>query len=154
MTIHPYTSADHQRCLEIFDSNVPKFFTVPERAQFEFWLNGQDKGVHAYDISVAELYYVIEDNNEIVGCGGVGIEPRRATMAWGMVDNKYHGKGYGRALLEHRLQVWRDGFSSYPMDLNTSQHTYTFFEQYGFRVVKVTENGYSEGLHRYDMELK
>lgn len=154
MNIRPYTPADHLRCMEIFESNIPKYFTVPERDQFEFWLNWRDKGVHAYPDSIAELYYVIEDNGTVVGCGGVGVDPKHAVMAWGMVDNKHHGKGYGRALLEYRLNIWKEHYSQYPMQLDTSQHTYTFFEQYGFKTTKVTENGYTEGLHRYDMELK
>ncbi|RYE24894.1 MAG: GNAT family N-acetyltransferase [Sphingobacteriales bacterium] len=153
MNIRSYTPADRQRCMEIFESNVPKYFTLPEREQFEFWLNWQDKGVHAYLDSIAELYYVIEDNYEIVGCGGLGVDRVHAILAWGMVDNKYHGKGYGRALLEYRLNIWSEQYSNYPMILDTSQYTYTFFEQYGFKITKITDHGYTEGLHRYDMLL-
>jgi [ribosomal protein S18]-alanine N-acetyltransferase len=38
--------------------------------------------------------------------------------------------------------------------LDTSQHTYRFFEKSGFSVKKISKNGYGEGLDKYDMILK
>ncbi len=40
------------------------------------------------------------------------------------------------------------------IQLDTSQHTYRFFERFGFNVKQISKNGYGEGLDRYDMILK
>ncbi|MEZ4737035.1 MAG: hypothetical protein R3E79_58900 [Caldilineaceae bacterium] len=37
--------------------------------------------------------------------------------------------------------------------LNTSQHSYGFFEKVGFVVESIVENGFAEGLHEYKMVL-
>ena len=37
---------------------------------------------------------------------------------------------------------------------DTSQHTYRFFEKFGFNVKQISKNGYGVGLDRYDMFLK
>ncbi|SVC90586.1 uncharacterized protein METZ01_LOCUS343440, partial [marine metagenome] len=38
--------------------------------------------------------------------------------------------------------------------LDTSQHTYRFFEKFGFIVKQISKNGYGERLDKYDMILK
>ena len=35
-----------------------------------------------------------------------------------------------------------------------SQHTYRFFEKFGFIVKQISKNGFGEGLDKYDMILK
>jgi predicted GNAT family N-acyltransferase len=67
------------------------------------------------------------------------------------VDNALHKKGIGRELLLYRIQLIRSGFPGYPISLDTTQHSYLFFEKMGFKVVKITRDGYGEGLDRYDM---
>ena len=37
--------------------------------------------------------------------------------------------------------------------LDTSQHTFGFFEKLGFVTTKITKDGYTLGLNRYDMKL-
>nr|MBC8799133.1 GNAT family N-acetyltransferase [Pseudomonas congelans] len=36
--LRPYTLADRERCLDIFDSNVPRYFDPAEREQFARFL--------------------------------------------------------------------------------------------------------------------
>jgi len=38
--------------------------------------------------------------------------------------------------------------------MDTTQFSYSFFEKYGFKIEKITENFYALGMHRYDMVLK
>jgi predicted GNAT family N-acyltransferase len=71
-----------------------------------------------------------------------------------MVDNGLHKQGFGRELLAYRINEIRDAYPGHTMFLDTSQHTFPFFEKMGFKVVKVTNDYYGPGLDRYDMEIR
>jgi ribosomal-protein-alanine N-acetyltransferase len=45
-------------------------------------------------------------------------------------------------------------FPDWKVILDTTQFSYTFFEKYGFKTMKITKNSYGEGMHRYDMILE
>lgn len=153
ITIRPYQAADHQRCMQIFETNIPKYFAVHEHKEFDDFLTAFDTGSRAFKDSKDETYFIIEDDGKIVGCGGYGLwtTVMEASMTWGMVDNSLHKNGYGKALLLYRLDELKRLHPEYKIVLNTSQHTYPFFEKLGFVITKITENGYEIGLHRYDM---
>lgn len=154
MKIRPYAPADHAACLAIFAGNLPRYFAPAELPDFARWLDAQDAGRLAYPESLAEPYFVVEEAGQVVACCGLGILPGRPwlTMAWGMVRSDLHRQGIGRALLQHRLQLAATRYPSYMVALDTSQHTYPFFEKLGFQIMKITPDGYGPGLDRYDME--
>lgn len=156
MTIREYNPADRNQCIEIFKSNIPKFFTVDELSYFETWLNGQDAGEVAYSNAKAEYYYVAEEEGKILGCGGFYIarEEAVARMAWGMVENSLHKKGIGKELLVYRFEKIDELHPDCVISLDTSQHTYQFFEKFGFVTTKVQKDFYTLGMDRYDMERK
>lgn len=145
MHLRSYQAADHDGCLAIFDSNTPKFFAPHERAEFaEFLTTKTDP-----------YFVVIDDQGQIVGCGGYFVIPNRATavLTWGMVDNSLHRQGIGRFLLLARLQRICQEPDVERVFINTSQHSYGFFEKIGFVVESIVENGFTEGLHEYKMRL-
>ncbi len=156
ITIREYKPSDRTACIEIFKSNIPKFFTSEELAYFETWLNGQDEGKVAYDNAKAEYYYVAEHDNKITGCGGFYIarEESVARMAWGMVANSLHKKGIGKELLVHRFKSIEALHPDCVISLDTSQHTFQFFEKFGFVTTKVQKDFYTQGMDRYDMERR
>ncbi|WP_146217460.1 GNAT family N-acetyltransferase [Chitinophaga sp. S165] len=147
--ITEYTSTWRQQCLDAFISNVPDYFTEAEVSQYENWL----------DLFVAEKehshYYVAISGKTLVGCGGFGYDEKKneVTFAWGLVDRKFHKQGFGKQLLIYRLSKIRELYPGASIILDTTQHSRPFFERYGFVTVKYTENGYSNGMHRYDMIL-
>lgn len=153
--IRPYTPADYSRCLAIFNSNVPKFFTPGEAEDYARWLSGLGElPTHRYD--KGELhYFVAEQSGSVLACGGWGIREGadHATLVWGAVDNEYHRLGIGHALTEFRISNFRQHYPSFPLTIDTSHHTAPFYEHFGFRTEKFTENGYAPGLHRHDMRL-
>lgn len=153
MLIRPYTPADHQTCIEIFKSNMPKFFAPHELADFESWLDFKDKAEIAYKSNESEYYYVIEMDNAVVGCGGFYIPQNgnEARMAWGMVENSVHKKGIGRELFEYRMKQIRLSVPEISIALDTTQFSYPFFEKLGFKVTKIQKDAYAPGLDRYDM---
>lgn len=122
-----------------------------ELTDFENWLLEQEK-----TSTVNDQYFVVEQDNEVIACGGFSIYPDKqlATMTWGLVHNRLHKKGIGKALILHRIAAIRAASPSITIGLDTTQHSYAFFEKLGFITTKITNDSYGEGMHRYDMELR
>ncbi|MNK25831.1 hypothetical protein D3C87_441590 [compost metagenome] len=152
--IRTYQPSDKTACMNAFQTNVPKFFTYGEVGDFERFL---DRLADPAELNQTP-YYVLELNNELIGCGGFmekeGIDGKSAvTFTWGLVHRDFHKQGYGEELLQFRIKEIKTRFPAKQVILDTTQFSYTFFEKYGFKTVKFTENGYEEGMHRYDMVL-
>jgi ribosomal protein S18 acetylase RimI-like enzyme len=140
MKFRPYQPSDKKRCLKLFRSNVPKFFAPHEENEFAEFLEKPD------------FYFVLEQDSQLLGCGGYGVSDSTGYLAWGMVDHSQHGTGLGKRLLLERLNLLCQ-HDLQKIILDTSQHTFGFFEKLGFVTQKVTRDGYGTGLHRYDMTL-
>lgn len=95
-------------------------------------------------------------NGRIVACGGlsIGPDPTAASLSWGMVHQAYHRRGLGTCLTYERLKLARSSAEIAEVVIATSQHTSRFYERHGFRIVKITPNGFAAGLDRYDMTLR
>lgn len=146
MTIRTFTAADLDACLDVFDSNVPRFFTEEERPLFADFL-----------ADLPGPYFVLEmEDGSVGGCGGyaVNAEDRSADLCWGMVRRELHGRQLGRALTEMRVDAAVKDPSVDVIALNTSQHTRGFYEHLGFEVVEIVEDGYAPGLHRCEMRMR
>lgn len=151
MKLRDYRPNDKAACLAIFDSNIPQFFARHERLEFDAFLNAP-----------LCTYFVIEADNApfpapIIGCGGYHYDPEtsKAILCWGMVARAHHKTGVGKALLVGRLmKLCAESDGAAVLRLNTSQHTYGFFEKFGFVVTRIVEHGFAPGLHEYDMELR
>ncbi len=149
--IRPYTPSDKIACIEAFKTNVPLYFTAQEAHDFEGFLkkiatNDGQKTIETH-------YFVVVFEDKIVGCGGFGDKDNQdiITLAWGLIHNDFHRKGFGKALLLHRLQLIKQLYPYLPLIVDTTQHSYTFFEKLGFRTTKITPDFYAVGLDRYDM---
>jgi N-acetylglutamate synthase-like GNAT family acetyltransferase len=141
MTFRNYQASDKEKCLELFRSNTPKFFAPHEETEFASYLE------HPH------YYFVLEQEGQLLGCGGYGISNHQGYLAWGMVKQSQHSTGLGKRLLLERLNLIAQHQDVTKILLDTSQHTFGFFEKLGFVTQTVTEDGYASGLHRYDMEL-
>lgn len=136
---------DFAAALSIFDSNVPKYFTVPERQAFADFL-----------LQLPGPYFVVEAPGEgIAACGGYAVvEPQgRGDLCWGMVRRDLHGRGIGTFLTKRRIEELRADVRVGYVVLNTSHLTQDFYHRLGFTTSGVTENGFGPGLHRCDMRL-
>jgi len=154
ISIIPYNDSFREGCMAAFLSNVPKFFTQDEIRQFNEWLDYLENMEAENPSPRISYYYVMLQEGKVIGCGGFGYntDPDRAVLAWGLVHQAYHKKQIGRLLLEFRLKKLAEVFPSSPLWLDTTQHSYPFFQKFGFVIRKFTENGYAPGMHRYDME--
>ncbi|MEX0893090.1 MAG: GNAT family N-acetyltransferase [Gemmatimonadota bacterium] len=140
-----YAPTDRAACLAIFDSNVPRYFTPEERAQFAAWLDAPPGP-----------YFVLADAAEgVVGCGGyaLGRAPGRADLCWGMVRADRQGEGLGLRLTRERLRRAVADPAVDALALTTSQHTRGFYERLGFRVTRVVPDGFGAGLDQCDMVM-
>ena len=90
-----------------------------------------------------------------IACGGYGLNKTKtkAGLSWGLVHRRYHNQGYGSHSLKYRLHHIKSDYPDIEIHLDTSQHTYQFFEKFGFIIEQITKNGYGEGLDKYDMTL-
>src|SRR5688500_133554 len=106
MIIREYKTDDKDSCIQIFNSNCPKFFDKSELELFDKWLDHQvsENAIYqspAYSNSEKDAYYVIElPGSGIIGCGGFYIvkDQNEARLAWGMIHSKFHRQGFGTAL--------------------------------------------------------
>jgi len=151
MHFKPYKPEYLATCLEIYDSNCPKYFAPEERPEFIEWLEKDHP---------SSPYWVQEVDGEIIGCGGIytsldhqkdSIYGGEVGFAWGMVHNNVHKEGHGKALFLHRLNYLKNNYPGVPTIIRTSQYTYTFFAKYGFETLEYTENGWEQGLHKHEM---
>lgn len=126
----------------MFDSNVPDYFALTERRQFEQFLEES-----------TDPYFVLLDPSDIVAaCGGIAEEPHAGlySLTWGMVRRDMQRQGYGSRLVKERLLCIREYRGAW-VRIDTSQHTRAFYERHGFFVVGCRPDGYAPGLDKYEM---
>ena len=145
MEIRPYSIADRDACLAVFDSNSPAFFDASERPGFAAFLDGSKTD-----------YFVMEYDESIVGWGGFAIDSEHslANLLWGMVRLDSHKLGLGRFLLLYRIREISKVAGVQRVRLRASQLTAGFFEKQGFKVTDVVKNGYAIGIDRVEMVMK
>jgi predicted GNAT family N-acyltransferase len=155
ITIRAYNKKDKNNCMAAFKSNVPTYFAVEEMKDFENFLDSIEF-LDTINNNNKLYFFVIDYKQSVIGCGGFGDKDNAKiiSLAWGLVHNDFHKKGYGKKLLLYRLEQIKLLYPKFPVVIDTSQYSYTFFEKYGFQTTKITKDYYSIGLHRYDMTLK
>ncbi len=151
LQIRAYENTDKQACLEAFESNVPKYFTQAEIADFDAFLEMVPNKI----VANKTFYYVVVFGNEVIGCGGFGDKDNTniITLAWGLIHRNFHKRGFGKELLAYRLAQIKEIYPNHIIYIDTTQYSYGFFEKFGFETTKITNDFYEKGLHRYDMEL-
>lgn len=142
------------KCLEIYQSNCPKYFLEEETKDFVSWLSKTNE----------YPYWLISVGEKIVGCGGVyftkptdKIKPvveNEVGFAWGMVGNQFHKMGYGKALSLFRINYLKTHYPNRPIVLRTSQHTFPFFQKLGFEILEFQKNGFGAEMDKYTLVHK
>lgn len=145
MNIRNFITQDLGDLLRLIQLNTPHYFAPEETSDFEHYLKHE-----------IEQYFVIEVNQHIVGCGGINFENNFTTakISWDLIHPDYQGKGYGRLLLEHRLQLLHAMPTVKRIIVRTSQHAFQFYEKSGFVLQEVHPNYWAQGYDMYMMELK
>lgn len=143
--IRHYQLEDKSFLLDLIDLNTPKYFAVAEKSDFEHYLENE-----------RELYYVISFEEKIIGCGGINFEEEKSIgiISWDIIHPDFHGKGFGKQLLDYRLAELNSKKSVKKIIVRTSQLTYQFYEKAGFKIVEIIPNYWAEGFDLYSMEIK
>lgn len=142
MTIKPYTKDKFDDCVEIFISNLDKYFAAYELAYFKAFLENAAYG---------NPFYVLVEDGDVIACGGYEKENEEITLTWGMVKREYHGQGYGKELTLYRLNEIGTNYPGITVKIDTSQHTMGFYEKQGFVTQEIEKDGYEPGLDKYIM---
>ena len=144
LTFRPFTRADSERCLELFDANVPEFFAASERMEYASFLAMP---------SCAYLVGMTSDGT-VRACGGYFVEPdapEAAGLAWGIVDRDCQGKGLGQQLLVVRMLALRSTPGIREIVIRTSQHTEGFYSRAGFLSTRSVPDGHAPGIDLVEM---
>ena len=154
MHFRPYALVDIDPVVEIFRSNIPKYFgpiEEPGLRNFLYALSGDPAaGESGRDVD----YFVGELDAEVVAAGGIALnDDQTVSLCWGMVRSDLIGKGLGRELTDFRIQRAREKFGSLPLVISTSQHTAGFYEKFGFRLTSHQPDGFGPGIDTCKMRL-
>ena len=145
MNFRPYTPEDLDAVLDIFRSNIPKYFGPSE-----------EPGLRSFLVDTrGENYYVGELDGEVIGAGGIALnENSTVSLCWGMIRADHLGTGLGRELTKFRIDKACELFGELPLFISTSQHTQGFYEKFGFRLTEHTPDGFGPGIDTCKMLLE
>jgi predicted GNAT family N-acyltransferase len=144
MHLRPYTPEDLDEVIEIFRSNIPKYFGSDEEPGLRSFLSNHRS--HAY--------FVGEIDGRVIGAGGIALNADdTVSLCWGMIRSEVIGKGLGREMTEFRIEKAREKFGALPLVISTSQHTQGFYEKLGFKLTEHTPDGFGPGIDICKMEL-
>ncbi|MBK9529299.1 MAG: GNAT family N-acetyltransferase [Acidobacteria bacterium] len=144
MLIRPYAESDIEEVVEVFRSNIPKYFGPSE-----------EPGLREFLADLAEHYYVVEISGEVIGAGGIALnDDDTVSLCWGMVHSDHLGTGLGKLLTEYRIERSSEVFGKKAMVTSTSQHTEGFYKKFGFVTIEHTPDGFGPGIDICKMRLE
>jgi ribosomal-protein-alanine N-acetyltransferase len=141
--IRNYTISDQPAILDLFDLNCPTSFAPEEKQDLIRYLGTE-----------IEYYYVLEQEDTIVGCGGFNFSGNEshAKISWDIFHPGHQGKGLGSLLLKHRLKKLRAFKQVKTITVRTSQLAYLFYQKQGFQLKETIKDYWAEGFDLYRME--
>jgi [ribosomal protein S18]-alanine N-acetyltransferase len=143
MFIREYNRQDDEAIIHLFRLNTPDYFSTTEEESLIDYLENH-----------IERYYVMELNNEVVGCGGFNLADDQKTckISWDILHPSYQGQGLGTVLLNYRLDQIKALDHIKIIVVRTSQVVYKFYEKAGFKLHEVSKDYWAEGFDLYRME--
>ncbi len=145
--IRNYNKSDSSAIITLIKLNTPKFFAKNEEKDLTFYLNNK-----------IEKYFVIEFNDNIIGSGGINFQVidgfQIVIISWDIIHPDFQGKGFGRKLLDYRLEILKNEIFINKILVRTSQHVYKFYENCGFKLKDIVNDYWSIGFHLYLMEYE
>jgi GNAT superfamily N-acetyltransferase len=145
MMIRPYKQEDKDDVLKLLYLNTPKYFDPSEEDGFVHYLDHE-----------REDYFVVDDQGTLIGAGGINYEDGYQTgiISWDLVHPDYQGKGIGRSLVQHRIEVMKGKPGLTSIRVRTTQLTDQFYTKMGFQLEKTEKDFWAKGLDLYQMNLK
>jgi ribosomal protein S18 acetylase RimI-like enzyme len=145
ITIQPYELSDRTTLEEIFLLNTPKYFAPEELGDFLEYLDifGDD-------------YVVAIVDGKIVGGGGYWIRSfdQQGGLSWAFIHPDYQGTGVGKALALYRIERIRASGMAKTIMVETSQHSFGFYEKLGFKLLNRQIDYWAKGIDLYSAVLE
>ncbi len=143
VAFRPYTHADREACLELFDENCPEFFAPNERDDYANFLDAEPEGYEACIVG-----------DRIAGAFGlIAGNARRMHLNWILLDPKFQGLGIGSAIMG-RITTLAMAAGIHVVDIAASHKSAPFFAKFGAVVTARIHDGWGPGMYRVDMELR
>jgi len=143
--IRSYRIEDYQEVVDLLRLNTPQYFAESEEADLIEYLE-QD----------AEHYFVIEENQQVIGAGGYNFfeEKGLAHISWDIIHPDHQGKGLGKQLTLYRIDQIKKNPIIKIIIVRTSQLSYPFYQKIGFKLEKIEKDFWAKGLDLYQMTMK
>ena len=142
VTFRPYSLAERDACLGLFDANCPEFFAPNERDDY---LNFLDTSPGGYELCIA--------NDQVAGAFGlIGTGTRRRSLNWIMLNPQFQGLGIGSAVMD-RVTTLAVAAELEAVDIAASHKSAPFFAKFGAVTTGIIQDGWGSGMHRVDMSL-
>lgn len=151
MTPTPYSPADREACLSLFDARAGTFFHPSERESFVDYLDSLE---HPEDVEEDLAFWTFSQDGQTIACGGFEVLDRCAYLCWGIVHPDRAGQGLGRTLLQFRIaqiKAWPIPIDSIFSD--TAPLTEGFYAKFGFQTFFRKPDHWAPGVHLVAMEL-
>lgn len=144
MTIREYNPEDFDHLMNLLQLNTPEYFAPEEEADFIEYLS--DK---------RDLYFVAEEDNKIMGCGGLNRsdEGKTVFISWDIIHPEHQKKGIGNKLTRHRFEVVKTIPGIEKIVVRTSQYTFKFYKKMGFTLTETVKDYWATGFDLYYMEM-
>ena len=146
LRFRPWREDDRETGLALFDSNVPTYFAAQERGDF----------IEFIEDLPGPYLIALDADGAAVGCGGYAAHDKKpgvAALCWGMIRRDCHGRGWGDALLRHRLLEIAADPAFRQVEIETSQFSRGFFARYGFVQQRQVADGFAPGIDLIEMTL-
>jgi len=143
--VKPYTPKNKEQVLALLKANTPEFFAPEEQKDLEDYLNNE-----------LEDYFVVLENNVIIGSGGINYFPdnKEARISWDIIAPNAQGKGIGKQLMQHRIKHINKNPNIDIIVVRTTQLVYPFYAKMGFELEKVEKDYWAKGFDLYQMIMK
>lgn len=143
--IRPYKDTDKEKLLHLIRLNTPQYFDPTEENDFSTYLDDE-----------LETYFVVEDEGEIIGCGGINYFPdeHTARISWDMIHPESQGRGVGKKLTLHRIEEIKKQKDIRTIVVRTTQLVYPFYEKAGFKLEKIEKDFWAPGYDLYLLKIE
>jgi ribosomal protein S18 acetylase RimI-like enzyme len=143
--IRPYSIKDKEALVKILRLNIPEFFAVSEEKDFIQYLD-----------LYADNYFVVEENDRIIGAGGINYfeEDKLARISWDIIHPDFQGKGVGKKLTIYRINEIKKKQTVAIILVRTTQLVFRFYQKMGFALEKTKKDYWAKGFDLYQMRLE
>lgn len=142
--LRSYRAEDFPVLIDLFRMNTPAYFSPVEEKDLIHYLHHKK-----------ELYYVMELNGQVIGCGGINFKEdgKMAVLSWDFFHPQYRGKGLGTQLVKYRLDKIREYKNITSVTVRTSQYAFRFYEKQGFTLKEIVKDFWAPGFDLYDCSM-